>query len=60
MLSTVISILFEVGKKVIELHESGADKPILDAVHDIVHAAHGQISEHHEKHVTSKGDSNAV
>ena len=50
MLSTVISILFEVGKKVIELHESGADKPILDAVHDILAKTHGEVSVHHENH----------
>ena len=50
MLSTVMGILFEVGKKVVELHQSGADKPILDAIHDIMHKAHGEVSVHHENH----------
>ena len=56
MLSTVMGILFEVGKKVVELHQSGADKPILDAIHDIMHKAHGEVSVHHENHLVSNGE----
>lgn len=51
MLSAVVGVLFEIGKKVIELHDSGADKPILDAIHDIVHKTHGEVDKHHKKHV---------
>ena len=56
MLSTVVGVLFEIGKKVVALHQSGADKPILDAIHDIIERAHGEVHEHHETHFGADKD----
>ena len=54
LIITIFNILFEIGKKAGELHKSGADKQVIDAVHDIVKIAHKGISEHHDKHVLKK------
>lgn len=51
MLVIIMKTLFELGKMVVELHESGADKPILDAIHQIVNVAHTEIKAHHKEHV---------
>ena len=55
-LIVTIKVLARLFSKVVELHEAGTPKEILNAIHKVINNAYGVVSRHHKNMKEGKTD----
>ena len=53
-LLTTAKMVFDVVAKIVDLHEAGVDRKIVDRIHQAVDDVRAIIEDHHNKHVKEK------
>ncbi len=56
-LLTTAKLVFDVGAKIVELHEAGVDKQIVERIHHAFNEVKSVVDDHHHKMRIKKGES---